>query len=154
MTASGRTDFDSFSKISIKCFATCSLPFICYSFKKEKLLLCCDRGKARLSKWCNLFLYEAILSFFPPFSILQPTQIFGIFRKNINDVVKPFLCHNLRVSVVSKKHKHIQLCRVKMKRSITTRKFATSSQLKHSFQSLRVCAFEQNGGCRGCYLMI
>ena len=29
-------------------------------------------------------------SFFSPFSVVRPTQIFGIFKKKSNDVVKPF----------------------------------------------------------------
>ena len=28
--------------------------------------------------------------FFSPFSVVRPTQIFGIFKKKSNDVVKPF----------------------------------------------------------------
>ena len=36
---------------------------------------------------------------FFPFSVVRPTQNFGIFKKEIdNDVVKPFVCH-IRVSV-------------------------------------------------------
>ena len=38
--------------------------------------------------------HKAIL-FFSPFSVVQPTQIFGIFKKKkSNDVVKPFFTWN------------------------------------------------------------
>ena len=33
-------------------------------------------------------------SFFSPFSVVRPTQIFGIFKKERNDVVKPFFSRN------------------------------------------------------------
>ena len=33
-------------------------------------------------------------SFFSPFTVVRPTQIFGIFKKKSNDVVKPFFSWN------------------------------------------------------------
>ena len=47
-----------------------------------------------------------------------------------------------------------RLRHVKTKPSMSTRKFATSGQLKHSFQIFCVWSFEQNGGCCGCYLLL
>ena len=36
---------------------------------------------------------KAILFFFP-FSVVRPTQIFGIFKKKSNEVIKPFFTWN------------------------------------------------------------
>ena len=36
---------------------------------------------------------------FSPFSVVGPTQIFGIFKKKVYDVAKPFFCR-IGVSVV------------------------------------------------------
>ena len=55
-----------------------------------------NNASSNASSWLShcRYKFKAILFFFPPFSVVWPTQIFGIFKKKSNDVVKPFSTWN------------------------------------------------------------